>query len=361
MIDAASATGCPWPYSPRGFDPCASPPSGLTPLVLDIPGEYLYDTGDTTLLTPDGTTLSLTATKAGAARIVWTSGFLIEVDSTLRVIGTDPLVLVSMSDLTVEGTVDISSKFTGSSYQRGAGSNPGVCPTSAPTTGPSCQHGGGGGGGGGFGSSGNEGGRGGGTRDCGAGMTGIAGGLGGNALGTVNSLRGGCGGQAGGVGDGEDSDPGVGGPGGGAMYLLTRNTLTVATNGVVHAGGAGGRPAFDDRAGGGGGGTGGMLQLAGSMVTVRGVIAANGGGGGGGVEASIGTAGEDAKPETTAAAGGPAQGVGGRGGDGATGELPATPGTDGNRGGGGGGGGAGIIRIQALSSTLEGTITPPPS
>lgn len=345
---------CAWDYDPLYYDPCnGGEPAPGPSLDLNATGFYYYDTDSGGLQPPFGPTLMPPSSIVGDARRILTSGFTLGSDSTLRVYGSHPLIIVSTNDATIDGTIDASSSWIEipGFYAEGAGANPSACPSSPPDPGATCaQHGGSGGGAGAFRGNGGDGGLGGDTRDCGDGVhtSGIPGGAGGVALNaTPVTIRGGCAGRDG--GPNRDANlQGAGGPGGGAVHVAARATLTVA--GTIHAGGAGGRPGGGSRAGGGAGGSGGMIGLEASAITIQNgaVLAANGGGGGGGCEQSAATAGEDGKPSATAAAGGTEQGKGSPGGDGsAAGTLFGASAAAAERGGGGGGGGAGFIVLYS--------------
>lgn len=362
-LDAPGTMMCPWPYAPSGFDPCAGVPSGMLP-VLDLSevGVYVYDTDDNTLTPPTGSDLVVLSTLVGGARVIWSGSFKVGPQATLRVTGDVPLVVVSQSTVTIDGTVDVGSYLVGSD-RVGAGSNPAVCAT-ATLFGMTCSHGGSGGGGGGFGTAGASGGVGGLTHDCGlGGSAGIPGGPGGPASADLSLLRGGCDGGDG--ADGNGPDGGDGGDGGGAIQLLARDVLRVGSTGKVLAGGGGGTGGNNGRSGGGGGGSGGSLLLGGTSITIAGVLAANGAGGGGGSNGSQAGHGADGLPSLTVAVGGMPEGTSGTGGNGAAGALPATAGTGVDRGGGGGGGGAGKIRLTTKPGnapvTVGAVITPAPT
>jgi len=146
----------------------------------------------------------------------------------------------------------------------------------------------------------------------------------------------------------------IAGAGGGALQLVAGRTLRIGASGVVHVGGGGGGP-------GAGGGAGGAVLIEAPEVTVLGTIAANGGRGGAGTG---GSKGENAKPSSDAAAGGPST------------ATPAVIGGDGAAGTsifgvpgqahptltfhGGGGAGAGFVHINTTSgtATTSGTLSP---
>ena len=175
------------------------------------------------------------------------------------------------------------------------------------------------------------------------------------------------GGSGGGRGSGnEGSNYGLGGSGGGALQITSRERIVV--NGIISSSGLGGRGGgvFSPSAGaGGGGGSGGGILLEALVVEITGVVSVNGGGGGGGGSIWGGRPGEDGEnglPSEQEAHGGASGGqYGCRGGNGNSsininGETYNC--TEMN--GGGGGGGAGRIRINALTYTA-GILSPSPS
>lgn len=362
MIDAPGTMACPWPYTPTGFDPCVGVPAEMLP-DLDLQGDdvFIYDTDDGVLGSLTGADIAVPSTLVGGARVMWTRQFRIRAGATLRVKGDNPLVLVSQSDVTIDGTVDVGSHLLGSD-RVGAGSNPAVCMTMT-AFGAQCEHGGSGGGGGGFGTAGAPGGVGGLTHDCPLQPLnlGIPGGPGIPASADM-TLRGGCDGGDGAEGNGPEA--GDGGDGGGAIQIVARDVLRVSATGKVLAGGGGGAGGNGGRSGGGGGGSGGLILLAGSTIRIDagGVLAANGGAGGGGSNANQASGGADGQPTTTPAMGGAPEGAGGTGGNGAAGATGPTAGTGVDRGGGGGGGGAGKIGLTATTQTVDwaAVITPAP-
>jgi hypothetical protein len=340
-----ASVDCTWPFQPERFDPCAIPSPG-EPLILG-PGEWWYDTNSGALTDP-----ALDAWFPASALIVQPGGVEIRVVSAdavdlqegaiLRATGKRPLVLVSWSDLTVAGVVDVGSR-PGSA---GAGADPETCPDADRQDGENSGDGAGGGGGGGFGSPGARG---------GDGNAGDAdGGDGGDPLSLPGALRGGCPG-----GDGGNQSAGDGGPSGGAVHLVARDTLTIA--GIVTAGGSGGGGSTGNRGGGGGGGSGGMIELeAGTVRLARtGVLASNGGGGGGGGDGGVALPGEDGRAAAAPARGGLRQGMGADGGDGAFADVAAERGEMANRGGGGGGGGTGFIVIRSATIDDAGAVLSP--
>jgi len=291
-------------------------------------------------------------TPATDACVIVGAKLTIPEDSTITVVGSRPLVLLSTRELTVAGTLDVSSD----AGRIGPAADTGPCATDANNATPES----GGGFGGSFGGGGNSGGN------------SPAGGRGGTAASLVNAvgLTGGCAG-GGGANNGFGVAAGPGGHSGGAVLLLAEQTITV--DGTINASGSGGRAGgqgFLAGGGGGGGGSGGMIVLEASSVNVAGACFANGGGGGGGGASDRGgkSGGESERPDE-AAAGGGSSSTGGAGGKGAFGTTGALPGNNGgsapfNAGGAGaGGGGVGIIKV--IAPQQDGTddldhVAPPP-
>lgn len=263
-----------------------------------------------------------------------------------RFSGAKPLVLVGVFSISigVGAVLDLSSSIDPITMRAGAGADPiGGCGTqSAPAA---LQDGAAGGS---FASKGGDGGQG----NLGE-TPGVA------AAAQAVAVRGGCQG-------GKNVNNALGGPGGGAVYLISnalmQDGLILATGG----GGSGG----GDSAGGGGGGSGGYIgvDVETPVLTGQGrLVAAGGGGGGGGCMGSSGGRGTDATAASTA---------GGSGadtqpfGDGGAGSL--TLGEQGKPGnsadgetcaGGGGGGGPGAIRFfrnkQCSTHCIPAAVTVP--
>ncbi len=157
-----------------------------------------------------------------------------------------------------------------------------------------------------------------------------------------------------------------GGAGGGGIQLISGESISIATTGVIHVGGGG---AFF---GGNGGGSGGAILLEAPTVAVRGTLAANGGAGS--ANSGSGAESANASPDAVAAPGGTTTSttstgafvnLGGDGSaaaviDGTAGQYTLNPGGGLSDFGGGGGGGAGRIRINTTSgqATLSGTLSP---
>jgi len=282
----------------------------------------------------------------------------------LRFSGTRAVVVIVEEDISIDGQLDVSAGCPGDRSCGGPGGGNGARATT-PAQGMCGGENGarsmanpddGGGGGGGGGEAGGDG---------GSAQTAMGGAAGGGCIpADLVPLRGGGGGGSGGPGA---STVPQGGGGGGAVQLVAFGKIDVGPGGLIHAGGDGGdggEIAGGNAAAGAGGGGGGGILLEAVAVDITGVLAANGGGGGGGGNSGVGPGapGDNAQPDDTLASGGagtamPGPGNGGSGGGGAT--RPARGGDGTNAGGGGGG--RGVIRINATSSNLGGTITPSPT
>jgi hypothetical protein len=347
-----------WSKTPTLFDPCDDISVQTEELVLGIPGRYLYHTDNHTLETPTGDVTTPVFADIGSATAIVVGRFQIDAPSSVRVIGSRPLLVIAWDDILLNGGINVSSQANfntpddAATDVKGAGANPAACSSVAVAAqvGVTHEEGGSGGGGGGFGSAGGIGGVG--NVDNQA----SSGGAGGAPVTPPPSLRGGCPGAAGGQGNGPS--PGQGAPGGGAVYLIARTSLTV--NARIHAGGQGGHRAEGGRSAGGGGGSGGLIGLEAPSITLEmnAVLAANGGGGGGGgnnsnTDSKSGASG--LASDSTGAAGGAGESGGpadpaGFGGDGGfVGDDTefTKRGFVGGRGGGGGGGGVGFIVVSA--------------
>jgi hypothetical protein len=271
---------------------------------------------------------------------------------TVTVVDADPVAFVVTGDLTIAGTLDVSSSRSG--QRHGAGANDAACDSST-IDGTDSGDSGGGGAGGSFGSVGGNGGAG--------DNTAVPGGAATAAVAAPTFLRGGCSGGAGGDGTGGTTHA-MPGDGGGAIYLDAKGTITIS--GTVDASGAAGLRGGTNIGGGGGAGSGGMIALYAMTIDTTGAsIFANGAGGGGGGNSTSGSSGSEPTAPTSPAFGG----GGANGGDGGTGAydtMSASRGGNGGSngantcGGGGGGGGIGVIRVLSGQS-LGGSVSPSPS
>lgn len=337
-----AVSDCEWPFAPAAFDPCADVPNESDALVLNLPGVYSYDTDTGVLTDPSAAQVVHASVLLNSGRAIVAGNFQIGANTVLRPEGTRPLLIVSWSNIQVEGIIDVSSSQTGAP---GAGSNPGICNPPA-GNGTNNEQGAGGGAGGAFGGPGGPGGDG---RDG-------TGGQGGNPQSSIIAVfHGGCSGAAGGDGNGAAA-AGDSGAGGGAVFLIARSTTTIG--GTLHAGGQGGGGSLGGRSGGGGGGSGGFVEVQTATLNVlaSATVAANGGAGGGGSNAAPSTAGQSGRADGSVAIGGPGElSPSGDGGDGGYQALLAgQAGAEGQRGGGGGGGSVGRLRFAALSMILDG-------
>jgi hypothetical protein len=278
---------------------------------------------------PDGSTVNLIVVKSLA----------IQSTGAIGVTGGVPLVVVSLSNVTILGA-SIDAASAGLSTGPGGA---GAAASNANGMGP----------GGGTAGSGSATVGGSGGSYCGIG--GLGGGQ--TALGIayggadIRPLVGGSAGGGGAVGSGA---------GGGAIQISAAGTMALSAGSTLTVGGQGGPIAglaADQNAGGGG--SGGSILLEATSVTVAGTLAANGGGGGG---AYTGAGGADATPSATPAAGGTAGASGAAGGaGGAAATSNGLPGQSGvGKKSGGGGGGTGRIRINSMSgvATVTGVLSP---
>ena len=335
--DAAPECSAEWGTPPTVGDPCrfAKGPA------VTITGTQTLDTTSGLLGGDDGELVSVGGIQA---RMYIVDSFTVSAGATLRATGPHPVLVISWGDISIAGTIDVSSKTAGTPIV-GAGGNATTCPA-IPDGGTNNNGGGAGGGGGGLGTAGGNGGQGG---SNGGRQIGATGGPSASPL-----LQGGCRGGRGG-----NTPNAEGGGGGGAIYLVSKTRITVS--GTIDAGGAGGLGATG-RGGGGGGGAGGMIGLEAPVVSTTGTLAANGGGGGQGVDGDPGGVGQDGKATATVATGGgPGGDQCGPGGAGGFAATAATGGVNGNcssNGGGGGGGAYGIIVVKSPSKTLGGVVTP---
>lgn len=331
----------PFPFVPSNvaINDIPTPPSGKATFNC---GTTVIDTGVTGV--PTVTNYCPTTPMFGSASITQQGGIATVVlafedleipgGNTLSIVGVRPVIIVSLKDILVLGAIQV-----------GAGAQ-------------ACTAAGGGGNGGGGTLSYKSGGGGGGFASVGGAGGSVAAGAAGGAAGAVNlgtQLRGGC---PGGLGGGSTARAS---PGGGALQLVARQTITVA--GVISAPGRGGEGGGFGNGGNGGGSGGDLLLEAQQVVASSGGLTCNGGGGG---EAGTPNAGQAGQLTTTPARGGTDGIAGGSGGDGAADVTAAQPGEGSSffAGGGGGGGGLGRIRINVTNSCNIGpqvTLSPAPT
>lgn len=348
-----------FPYLPSNFDPAGlTPPSSV--LNIDCASAIFDSTpgSGSPFLNwcagqPQPLVQTVTQNDGSEAALLALEGLQITTGSSLRVVGSRPVIFA------VHGNAEIRGRLLASGVRSvsGAGADR-DCIAAAYGTAASGTTGGGGGGG--FGTAGARGGQ---TAQGASG--GAAGGASGNAA--IVPLRGGCkGGNGGASGD-------LGGGGGGGLQLSVSGTLAVS--GVVASAGGGGNGGNfwnSTNGGGGGGGSGGAVLLeaqrvvlsAGSAVTANGGSGGEGDGNNGDVNyaGDDGVAGSASTAVPASGANGSATTYGGPGGNGGAGVIAPTVGLDGiNSGSGGGGGGSvGRIRINSASScSLGGIISPP--
>jgi hypothetical protein len=363
-IDAGPVMPAPaFDYVPANFDPTSPEIADIDrhAIVLDC-GTSTFDSTDRSFSDwcgPEPSALLITQSDDTEAVVLVMDTLSVAAGSTLRLVGTRPVILAVFGDARVGGRIDASAE--------GAMPGPGADRGCEPGAGATGANGGtynaaGGGSGGGFGSPGASGGRG--AATIGTAPAAVSGGVA-NGSATLSPLRGGCSGGSGGRGDGATGTPGGGG--GGALQISAAGRLEVY--GAIRAAGGGGGVSADSEDGGGGGGSGGAILLEAQPLDLDGtaVISANGGGGGSG-QASFSSnnaeAGADGAADITVAAGGSASGNGGDGGSGAARAGDAAGGSDGttafgNGGGGGGGGGVGRIRVNNVGvCVVRGVFSP---
>lgn len=282
----------------------------------------------------------------------------VAISANMAVSGTRPLVLLGTETVTITAEIDVASHAgkagPGAPAQSG-------CPAFTITPADN-DNGGGGGAGASFMSQGGPGGDG----NAGNSPNGAAGAPLANP---PLRLRAGCSGQDGGTGHGS-AGQGIGGVGGGALYVVAGTSITLLAGSIINASGQGGTRA-GRQGGGGGGGSGGMIVLHAPAITSSGsIVLANGGGGSSGGDDTGATNGggeagedQDADDPSSAPEGGAGTDNAGNGGDGyyeanstVNEAKNGTPGM-GNRGGGAGGGAKGYIQSNIA---LTGVTSPSP-
>lgn len=343
-------------------DSCDLPVTPMGALDFDIAGSYLIDTDSGLVQNPLGATSSIDFKVVGQDGdselfLLSADSMRVRAQSRVTVIGARPLVVVSFSNIEIEGV--LAARGQGATH--GAGGNlDSACALGRGSAGTlqtdeNDNPGGSGGGGGGFGAPGGNG-----AIVSSSGAEPTAGGQATVDLGLV-PLRGGC---AGGIGG--DALGGVGGYAGGAIQLIAAEAVRI--DGRLTASGGGGTGA-DDHGGGGGGGSGGGLLVQTPSLRITGVVTANGGGGGEGSRTFASASGGDGREGSAdVAPGGGGTSAGGDGGRGGALDSEARDGEQGSlsvpnaAGGGGGGGSVGVIRLLAPSLDIEGgaVVSPAP-
>jgi hypothetical protein len=327
-----------------------APPDGSPDVPIDMPSANCFGTGlDVLVCLPalpstdfhvssdrDIDTTNDPLCTSGITRFCVIAGTSIHIDAGKRLgaSGSRPLVLISTSDLLVEGVLDVASHLQTPQHS-GPGADSPTC--HAGTT--ALTHGGGYGG-----SFGTKGGNGGGMVGAMAGTTLIP-----------TTLQGGCKGANG-------ANGGVSGHGGGAVDLIA---TSISISGSINASGESGSGGLADGRGGGGSGSGGMIMFDAPMLTVAPTaqIFANGGGGGEGTAGQNGHDGADATSPNAGGVGGSGGTTGGDGGAGGFGTIDGGNGADSTNmnteGGGGGGGGTGVIKVFRAAIPSQGLVSPP--
>jgi hypothetical protein len=347
------------------------PSNGLGVDYYQAPLDWTATAGTTINTGSDATPPTITPSVGALITVVTQSGnpdiavfkfhsITIPAGVTVRVTGGRALALLSATDVSIQGTLDVSSNYD---FDCGPASNTGCTAAagkSASTTGtdPSKQWGCGGSGGG-YATPGGSGGWYN-SQNCHGALTDASMVCNNPAL---SPLYGGNGG-----GWAYRPPAGIsllGGCGGGAVQVVAAKSLTVG--GVITASGGGGgyqgrflngvTSRSSDNVGGAGGGSGGAILLESPSVSLPGKLFVNGGGGGPGSISQAGVQfipGPNGGQYTTAEplTSGASAGVG-PGGGGASGSSIAAGGTSENSApGGGGGGGAGRIRVNDTSGLV---------
>ena len=338
-----STTGADAPCSwALHFDACSIAPPPPVGVVLTA-GSWIFNT-DTGLFVPTPLTGAFrtsdtTQSGSGPAVVLVLDSFVVQSGAVLRVTGSKPLIVGAWTTISVNGVIDAGTRRNGLA---GAGSLTATCAPDGAGPGAATDAGGGGGGGGLRGAGGT-----GGVGD------GAAGGSAGLARAVPSFVRAGCSGASGGL-----TGFGVGGPGGGAIELAARTSISIT--GKVTAGGAGGQGGGQTgiKGGGGGGGSGGFIGIDSPALVLgsNAELVANGGGGGGGGN-GLAQPGKDSIGDSGSATGGSGAITGGAGSSMST-LVGETPGFSGD-GGAGAGGGAGFILVRAPNLDDQGALISP--
>lgn len=330
---------------------CASSAFPFTPSNVSAAGVDWCQTADVTISGTDSniidsedpsnttafdatTTVFQIQTQSDQSRVgvYFVKSLQLQAGAKVQVLGSLPLVIVSLNDMTLSGTLLAPPGTAGGSPQGVANSvGLGVGGGQPGTASGQLLAGSGG-------------------SYCGAG------GAGASETGATNGTTGAYGStslvplQAGSSG-GTGAIPGYG-SGGGAIQLTAGGTLNLLQAGAVLAPGGGAFPGGTNGQEAGGGGSGGSILLEANTLVVSGTLAVNGGGGGQGGQGDLG---QDGQSTPTAALGGQSAqntSYGGNGSAGAT--IDGSAGADqAGVSAGGGGGGAGRIRMNALSGSIN--------
>ncbi len=277
--------------TPSPYDPALFASAGLASVTLPG-GVVVFDTDTdtisqgTTILygsgnpNPAGIQVSFNGinveTVAGSPdyTVFEAQDWTIPAGTTVQAVGSRPLVLLALRDISVAGRLSADAPPTG---------GPGVAPE--PTVGqggsgvcsPSVPELASGGGGGGFGGSGGTGGPAINNVHSVVAPGGFAGASNGLADQSLNAIPGSDGGN--GASCTPPSSPPTGGAGGGAVVVAALDAIDVS--GTISANGGAGAPPTDLQHAGGGGGSGGAIVVTAPAVTVNGYLCAVGASGGG--------------------------------------------------------------------------------
>lgn len=332
-------------FALSNVDPCAIPTAQTT---LDLGGVTTIDTSAGTMTgmsadaspatTPLPGSLLWRPASGPELRIVAVTSLSIPAGTTIRVTGTQPLVILVAGNARIEGV----ALLNGVAEQSGGGARTAEqCADGAGgNAGGSLLDKGSGAGGGGFGASGGSGG-------AGGGVTGAAGGVVSSSPDLV-PLLGGCpGGRAGGTS--------WRGGAGGALQISAAGDILVS--GTISASGGGG-PSGIAGAGGGGGSGGAILLEAKGTIAGEGKLTANGGGG---ASNALESGADGAVAGDTAATGGTCNGCRAGGAGGAKLQANGGPGVNAavDENGPGGGGSVGRIALRSARFTFSGLMSPP--
>ncbi len=340
--------------SDAAVEAAAQPMLGFQPSNIDLKGIDLSNVGDQDVAGECAVTtgsaaeqcfddahiarVDLAQANGSMVEVIVVKSLRIEPSGHLLVRGGLPLVIVSLGDITILGSIEAHAEGD-TAY---AGGLVQIMPTSI----------GSGQGGGTAGTASGAGGlSAGGASYCGVGGKGAAetgaptAPLAAPAAYGTTDLRPLIGGSSGGSG----SNPNAG-AGGGAVQLVANGIFTLSAGGYINVSGGGGGKGGVVGQNACGGGSGGSVLIEATTVTIAGIIAANGGAGGGAGE-TLGvsaTNGLDGTPDNKPAAGGVGDSAGGVGSAGAStvgaagADVAGSPAS-------GGGGAAGRIRINSMS------------